>query len=171
MSKIFYAILLIVAPGIMLAQKRSVADTLLDRLTGNWILSGIIDGKPVRHSVTAKWVLGHEYIELKETSDEKKADGRPQYDAIVFICYNTDSRQYDCLWLDNTSDKGLSNGIIAHGEYKPNLVTLLFKFSEKITFHTTFTLDANEDRWHWKMESEESGKFEPFADALMTKTQ
>ena len=90
-----------------LAAPSSLNDPLLDRLVGTWVLRGNIAGKPVTHAVKVQWVLAHEYIQIRETSRSKKADGAPDYDAIVYIGWNPDEKQYACLWLDSTGGDGL----------------------------------------------------------------
>jgi len=161
----------IAAPGSVFPQQQPPADTLLNHFTGKWTLRGVIDGKNIQHDITASWVLGHQYLELKETSTEKQPNGLPEYEAVVFICYNTRTNRYDCLWLDNTSNAGLSNGVIAHAAFQPNTIALLFNMSDKTLFHTTFTFSPSENRWHWKMESDEGGRLQTFADAQMFQKQ
>jgi len=169
--RIFGCLAVLIVPILVAAQQPSAADTLLNRMTGKWILKGVIDGKNIQHHINAEWVLGHQYLQLNERSDEKQSNGAPSQDAIVLICYNNKSMQYDCLWLDNTSNGGLSNGIIAHAKFQANTLALLFKYSDKSFFHTTFTFNPNENTWHWKMEGDENGKMEPFAEAEMSKME
>jgi hypothetical protein len=171
LPRILAAIALVIAPIFGFAQQASPSDTLLNRLTGKWLLKGAIAGKNIQHHITAKWVLGHQYLQFNETSDEQMPNGQPQYDAIVLVCYNNQSMQYDCLWLDNTSNSGLSNGIVAHAKFKADTIALLFKFSSNSLFHTTFTFNPNQNSWHWKMESDDSGKIQVFADAEMVKLE
>src|SRR5258708_571476 len=116
--KLLVSIALVIGPLSVLAQYTQSADTLLDHMVGKWLLKGKIAGAPIEHDITAAWVLGHKYIQLKETSRGKQADGTPSYGAIIFISLDKSKKQYDCLWLDNTSNSGLSNEIIAHAEVK-----------------------------------------------------
>ncbi len=159
----------IIGPLGVWGQYKHPSDTLLDHMTGKWLLKGTIAGANIEHDITAAWVLGHQYMELKETSRGKQADGTPSYDAIVFITLDNTRNQYDCLWLDNTSNKGLSNGIIAHAEVTANKIPLLFKLNNNSYFHTTLSYSASTDTWHWQMYSDDNGKTETFADATMTK--
>jgi hypothetical protein len=90
-------------------------ETLLDHLTGNWILHGTIAGKETTHDVDSEWVLNHEYVRIHEVSREKNGAGQPAYEAIVYIAWDAAAKEYLCLWLDSTSGGGLS-GPIAHGK-------------------------------------------------------
>ena len=165
--KLLITILLFFGPVAVSAQNSFPSDTLLDHLTGNWLLKGTIAGAKIEHDVTVSWVLGHQYIQLKETSREKQADGTPVYDAIILLTLNKEKEEYDCLWLDNTSNSGLSNGILAHAQIKPNEIALLFKLNNGGFFHTTFTYNAANNTWHWLLKDDENGKTDIFADAIM----
>lgn len=157
-----------VCPFTVMGQYERSSDTLLDHMTGKWLLKGKIAGAEIEHYITAGWVLGHQYLELKETSKEKNIDGTPAYEAMVFISFDKLKKQYDCLWLDNTSNSGLSNEIIAHAKAKPDEIALLFKFNNNSYFHTTLTYTASNNSWHWLMHDDENGKTKVFADAIMS---
>lgn len=149
------------------AQYTPSSDTLLDHMCGKWLLKGVLGGARIEHDIIADWALGHQYLLIKETSREKQANGMPAYEAMIFISRDTAQHQYNCLWLDNTSNAGLSNGIIAHAPFEPGRVALLFRFNDRSSFHTTLTLNPADHSWHWTMVSDENGKKEVFADALM----
>ena len=141
----------IVGPLNVSGQYKKSADTLLDHMTGKWLLKGIIAGANIEHDITAAWVLGHQYIQFTETSKEKQADGTPSYEAIVYISRDEAKHQYDCLWLDNTSNQGLANEIIAHAPTGSNQIPLLFKIDNSTFFHTTLSYNEANDSWHWLM--------------------
>lgn len=151
------------------AQHNLTTDNLLDQMSGKWFLSGLMDGKQVKHDISAGWVLGHEYFQIKETSREKDAKGKPEYEAIVYITFNKVKNEYECLWLDNTSNAGLSNGIISHAKKETNKLALEFKFSETFYFYTTFTYNPAQKSWEWSMISDDKGKKGTFAKAVMRK--
>jgi hypothetical protein len=145
------------------AQTTSFQDSLLDCMVGHWVLRGTIGGQETTHDVTAEWVLGHEYLELHEVSIEKDADGRPAYEAIVFIGSDQRSGGYSCLWLDSTGGGGLAAQAIGHGERSGDTIPFLFTGSSGSVFHTTFAYNWETRTWRWLMDSEEGGKLQPFA--------
>jgi hypothetical protein len=55
------------------AQEPTRQDPLLDRLARRWILRGTIAGHETTHDVESEWVLGDEYLQLRETSRDKNA--------------------------------------------------------------------------------------------------
>jgi hypothetical protein len=84
----------------------------LDDVTGNWILTGKIAGDDVVHSIDARWVLGHQYLQFDESTEKGEID----YEATVFIGWDETSGQYVCKWLDSTGGSGLSNGVLGYAE-------------------------------------------------------
>ena len=149
------------------AQQSSFQDSLLDRMTGNWVLQGTIAGKETTHDVTVDWVLAHEYLQLREVSREKNANGDPAYEAIVYIGWDEPSQQYACLWLDGTGGGGLAAQAIGHAKMNGDTLTFLFKGGDGSLFHTTFLYARNTDTWQWLMDGEENGKLQPFARVML----
>ena len=147
------------------------SNPLLDHLAGRWQLKGKIAGKAINHDISAGWVLGHQYLELTEVSREKQGNGMPAYDSTVIISLDKTKKRYDCLCLDNTSNQELANEIIAHALVRANELAFLFTFSKRNYFHTTLSYRATSDSWHWRMKSDENGKKQLFADAIMSKVR
>ena len=162
-------ILLFIFPIAVKSQQSVQPDSLLNKLIGEWILEGTIEGKETIHDIDAKRVLNGQYIQLKEVSREKDEKGNPLYEALVYLCWQEAKQQYSCLWLDNTSNEGISNGVIGRAKQNGDKIELLFKFSDAIQFHTTFLYDKDTDTWQWMMDGDENGKLEPFARAKLTK--
>ncbi len=150
------------------AQQTPRQDPLLDHMTGNWILQGTIAGHETTHDIEAEWVLNHEYVRIHETSREKNAQGRPAYEAIVFIGWDTASSQYTCLWLDTTGGNGLSGDAIGHGKRSGDEIAFFFA-SKDGNFHTTFVYSKSSDTWQWIMDNEIGGKLSPFARLKLTR--
>lgn len=140
---------------------------LLERLTGKWVLEGTIAGKKTTHDVVTSWVLNGQYVQLHEVSREQDAQGRPAYEALVYLTWEPSRGEYSCLWLDSTSNVGLSNGVVGHAKPSGDELRLLFKFADGSTFHTTFAYDRKADTWQWKMDGEEKGKLAPFARVML----
>jgi hypothetical protein len=138
-------------------------DPLLDRMVGNWILEGTIEGKPTTHEVAVEWVLSHQYLRLHEVSREKDAKGLAAYEAIIFLGWDERSKEYACLWLDNTGGGGLAGQAIGHAKRSGNEMAFLFKGGNGSLFHTTFVYDKGTNTWQWGMDGEEGGKLQPFA--------
>jgi hypothetical protein len=149
------------------AQQSSFQDSLLDQLTGKWILRGSIAGQETTHDVAAEWVLAHNYLQLHEVSREKNGRGDAVYEAIVYIGWDEPTKQYQCLWLDVTGGGGLSAQAIGHGMREGDSVAFIFKGADGSLFHTTFVHEKG--TWRWIMDGEENGKLQPFARLKLTR--
>jgi hypothetical protein len=154
---------LYLTPLACLAQLASSQDSLLNHLTGKWILQGTIAGNQTTHDIISEWILENQYLQLTEVSHEKNLDGNPLYEAKVLITWNQTSKLYDCLWLDNTGNEGLRDGAVGHSEYKTDRFEFVFKASDGSKFYTTFIYNNSTVTWQWLMDSEENNKIQPFA--------
>jgi len=155
--------LMLVLPSVGAARGAENPGSLLDRLTGQWVLEGTIAGETTTHDVEAKWVLDRQYLQIHEISREEEAPGKPKYEAIVYITWEEPRGEYSCLWLDSTGNSGLSNGIVGHAKPAGDEIPLLFKDSDGSAIHNTFTYDPSAHTWKWKIDNEKDGRLSPFA--------
>lgn len=155
--------------GTALSQQTSFRDSLLDRMTGKWVMTGTIAGEKTTHDVVCDWVLAHNYFRIHEVSREKTSGGEPLYEAIVFIGRDNKAESYQCLWLDVTGGGGLCGDAIGSGRLDGERINFLFKGPSGSVFHTTFVCDHVADKWEWIMDGEENGKLEPFARLTLTR--
>jgi hypothetical protein len=171
MKKILRFILLAFLVSIKIsAQQSSFQDTLLEKMTGSWILKGSIAGQEVTHDIEVSWILEHQYLQISEISREKDPDGTAAYEAMVLIGWDSDSSKYACLWLDVTGGGGISaQAVIGYAERDEDKIPFLFKMNEESIWHTTFAYDRITDTWQWNMDGEENGKFKPFARVKLTR--
>lgn len=151
------------------AQQSSYQDPFLDHLIGRWTLQGKIEGQAKTHNVVAEWVLNHQYARIHEVSHERDDQGRPSYEAMVFIGWDSPSKSYACLWLDSTSGAGLDPRAIGYGKRTGDRIEFQFKGGDGSVFHTTFVYGGETDTWQWLMDGEANGKLEPFARLTLTR--
>ena len=150
-------------------QSGGMRDALMERMAGRWVLQGTIAGRQTTHDVDVEWVLNREYLRLHEVSREKDGQGRPAYEAIVFIGWDAASGRYACLWLDSTGGGGLKGEAIAYAKRGGDELPFLFRGADGSLFHTTFAYDRKADAWQWKMDGEDRGKLQPFARVTLTR--
>ena len=168
MSSIFLAAALAcTAASMASAQTSRLPREILELITGTWVLEGTIDGKSTTHDVVARWVLNEQYVQLHEVSRERDAHGQPAYEAIVYLTWEPSRGEYSCLWLDSTSNAGLSNGVLGRAKPSGDELRLLFKYGDGSTFHTTFAYERKTATWQWKMDGEEKGQLVPFARLML----
>jgi hypothetical protein len=143
-------------------------DALLDRFTGQWLLTGTIAGQEVTHDIAADWVLGHQYLRFHDVSRERTDDGALAYEATVIIGWDEPAGRYVCLWLDSTGGSGLASGVLGYAEPADDRLAFVFG-DEPATFHTTFAYDRERDVWSWTMDARKDGQYRPFARLTMAK--
>jgi hypothetical protein len=149
---------------------QSLHDPLLEHLVGTWVLRGKIAHRPVTHAVKARWVLDHQYIQIRETSQVKRVDGAPAYDAIVYIGWNPDLKQYSCLWLDTTGGNGLVEWAFGHAEADPTKLAFLFSDKNRDpSVRNTFAYDRITNSWSWTIDNIDKSKLKPFANVVLTR--
>jgi len=145
-------------------------EALLDRLAGDWVLSGQIAGKQTTHDISADWTLNHGYLRLHEISREKKSSGEPAYEAIIFIAYDKKTENDTCLWLDSTSNEGLDAQAMGHARRLGNSLPFVFRDPNgQVSFENTFAYDPAADSWKWIMDNVEAEKRKPFGRVTLVK--
>ena len=149
-------------------QQPILHDALLDHFLGHWVLEGKIAGKQTTHDVDAEWVIGHQYLRIREVSRERNAQGEPTYEATVHIGWNQASAEYGCVWLDTYG--GLAAVSLGTAKRNGDQIPFLFQDKDDI-FHTTFVYHGADDSWEWNMDNEANGKLRPFARVTLTRVK
>jgi hypothetical protein len=157
---------LLLGAGLAFGQQPAVHDQFLDRMTGNWLLQGIIEGKETAQDITAEWVLGHQYVRIHEVAREKNAQGMPVYEAMVFVGWDQPAGEYVCAWLDTYG--GIAPEDIGRTKRTGDEIHFLFKGKDGV-FHTRFIYHPETSNWEWRMDSEEKGTTKPFARVKLTR--
>lgn len=142
-------------------------------MVGDWVLQGTvargtIGRQGVVHDVKADWVLAHHYIRIHEVSRDKNMDGRPEYEAMVFIASNERGPRYSCVWLDVTG--GLS--VLSIGSASPagNEIPFVFRNEKgEIDLTNSFVYNPKDDSWEWRIDNVEKGVPKEFARLRLTR--
>ncbi len=153
------------------AQQQGFQSELIDKLAGDWVMTGTIGGSDTVHDLSAAWVLDHQYLRFHEVAREQEPDGTPLYEAIVFIGWDQPSSRYSCLWLDSTGGGGLSAQGIGHAKPSGDDLPFIFDTGEDGIIHNTFAYDRAADIWRWRIDVERGGKSKPFARVELTRKQ
>lgn len=150
------------------AQRPPVNSSILDHLTGEWVLEGTIAGRPATHDIASEWVANHQYLRLHEVSREKSADGKPKYDAFIHIGWSEQKKGYTIIWLDNFW--GIDPESIGTAAPKENELLFLWK-DEKgaVDFSNDFLYDPKSDSWRWTMDNVVNGTKKPFGTVMLTR--
>ncbi len=133
------------------------------------MLRGIIARKPVVHDVQAEWVLGHHYVRIHEESRSRDTDGNPEYEAIVFVTWNSQSQQYSCGWLDILGGLTIESIGVASGTERE--LTFMFKNERgEVTLSNVFVYSSKDRSWEWRIDNIENGVHKEFARVRLTQS-
>lgn len=125
--------------------KRIFRDAFIDNLVGEWRLVREIRGREVENSVSADWVLNHQFlrIHMKDVADP------PAYEALVYIGYQHADQRYVVHWLDIYGGKFSA---IGHGKRVGDSIAFVFQYDDG-PFYNTFKWDARTGSWTFTMEA------------------
>ena len=143
------------------AQQATFRDPLVEHMQGAWVMEGTIAGKPTVHDVTGEWVLQHQYMRLHEVSRERKPDGQPAYEAMIFIAWDGPTNSYGLVWLDDFGD--VSRQSLANATRTGQALPFVFHNIDGGATRTTFTYLPAGDRWTWTIDEDDHGKTTSFA--------
>jgi hypothetical protein len=141
---------------------------LLERLTGDWVLRGTIAKQEVTHDLSARWVLDRGYVQIHELSREQDAEGKPEYEAIVYVTWVPELGEYACLWLDSTGVAAFPPDGVGHAQPEPDRIAFVFGGADD-GIHNTFAYDRSRDEWTWSIDNASEGVRTPFARVVLTR--
>ncbi|HEX5183049.1 MAG TPA: hypothetical protein VFW19_07840 [Allosphingosinicella sp.] len=152
---------LLAFPAAAGAQQKTFADPLLDRMQGHWVMEGTIARKQIVHDVTAAWVLQHQYLKIDEVSRERQPDGRPVYEATVYIGWVEARHGYACVWLDDYGS--ITTESLGTAAPAGDSIPFVFANHDGTTTHTTMRWNAADGRWSWTIDQGPEDKLGNFA--------
>jgi hypothetical protein len=160
--------LLLAATGRGVLAQRPVAtsDSLLDRLVGNWTVTGAVRGKPAHYAMTGARTLQRKYVELHMID---VAASPPAYEARVIIGQVEKPGTYIAHWIDAFG----AQYSVPPGTGTERADTLFLDFPYPTgMFHDTFAYNRGADRWHFRLESADGkGGWTVFADYVVDRAR
>ena len=159
-----FAILIFSMLAALVAQDqppKAFDDALLDKMTGAWTLTGTLVNQNATHSVTARWILNHQFLEIHE----KDAAAQPAYEAIALVGWDAVSERYVAHWIDIFG--GRMSETIGYGIRSGDRIEFRFEYPDG-PFLTTFTWSPEQHGWRWLMRTKnKSGQWEEFANMTL----
>ena len=163
--RLMFVLMAVAVAGSAAAQQATLHDPLLDHMAGTWVAEGTIAGKPTTHDITGEWVLKHQYLRLHEVSREKDADGKPFYEAMIFIGWDQTQKAYAAVWLDDYGDVAPQS--LANATRTGEAMPFVFKDPDGSITRTTMTYLPGADRWTWTIDEDDKGKTTSFARLML----
>lgn len=131
----------------------------MDKLVGDWQLSGSMGETEFRQRVSAEWVLDERFVEMRCVSEIPGPDNR-HYEAIYFIGHNADD---DILVMHLLDSLGVAlTSPVGMGRLVNDAVEFVFDYASG-PFINRFTYFAADDSWRHDLVSRQNGMDEPFA--------
>ena len=144
-------------------------DPMLDRLIGTWVLRGTIADQQVTHDVTCRWVLGAEYVQIREVSRATMPAGTPEYEAIVYVGRDSKTHRYSILWLDNTAFGAFAPEGIGHAMSAGDSIPFVFGGPPTDRILNTFVYRRANDSWEWHIDNQTATGRRPFARVVLSR--
>jgi len=139
-------------------------ESQLDRLTGEWVMTGTIRNREITHDVFVDRILRRQYLRIHEVSREKNSDGEVSYEAWIHIAWDKDNQEFVVMWLDSTGTTNFSANGVGHGKPDGDRIPFVWKLADGSGIHNTFAYDRANDTWSWKIDNvDKYGSISAFA--------
>lgn len=136
-------------------------DQLLEKIIGQWVVTGQIGKDNINYNFKASWVLNHQFIELIFADTARQ----PQYTARVFIGFDCISERYVVHWLDNFG--GRYSETLGYGTKSGQNIVFRFEYPDG-PFLNTFIYDSKADTWQFHTTTKDNkGNWVIFGDMYL----
>jgi len=144
-------------------QINDLRPSILKQLDGEWIAKGKVMGDDVEYNLTVRPVLNFTFSELHMID----VANPPQYEARVFIGYDTASKMIISHWLDSFGPAfSIPHGT---GKIDNNTIEFTIPYTDG-TFRDRITLNEKEKTWSLLIESfKDSTSWSTFAEYTISR--
>jgi len=137
-------------------------DGLVDHMVGTWTIEGNVMGAPAHHTVTAEWVLNHQFLRIYEKTSPDAPSSEKRYEAIWFIGYDDVSEKYVEHLMDIFGARFSES--LGYGTRDGDSIRFVYEYPDG-PFRTTYRWNPQQGSWQWLMEEKDkNGKWITFAD-------
>ena len=148
-----------------------IVNSVLDKLEGEWVMTGTIGNEEVTHDVYVDRILKRQYVRIHELSREKDADRGPAYEAWIHIAWDKENAEYVVMWLDSTAATNFAPKGVGHGKPDGDRIPFIWKLADGSGIHNTFKYYSASDTWTWEIDNvDKSKKASPFARLLLKRS-
>lgn len=145
-------------------------EALMERMTGEWVMTGTVDNEIVKHDVHVDRILKRQYVRIHEIAPEKDAAGDPAYEAWIHIAWDQKNEEFVVMWLDNTGVTNFAPDGVGHGKLDGDRIPFIWKLADGSGLRNTFAYDRASDTWSWSIDNvDKAGKLSPFARVTLTR--
>ncbi len=136
---------------------------IISQLDGKWRMTGDVMGKPVTYAMEARPVLQGAFTEIHM----KDVQVPPEYEARVFIGYDSDSKTVIAHWMDSFGARySIPHG---SGTITENSIRFVIPYQGG-SFRDSFSYDQGKGIWKLQIEAEQpDGSWKHFAHYDITR--
>ena len=132
-------------------------------------MNGELMGQPATHTVQAKWILNHRFLEIHECGPPDPKTAKPQYEAMPMIGCDNLSERYVVHRIDVFGRR--FSETLGCGKRVGSQIDFIFEYPDS-PFRTNFIWDATRGEWHCQMtQKNTSGQWTTFADLTLSQTE
>lgn len=168
-KRLCLAVAALVSTGRAGAEQPTLQDALLDKLQGAWVITGTIAGEETTDDLDVEWVNQHQYLRLHEVSRGRRPNGRPRYEATVYIGWNKPTSKFGIVWLDDFG--GLSTQSIGLASKSGDRLPFVFTNPDGSVTRTTMTYCPATKGWTWTIDEDRAGTLARFATLTLTRAK
>ncbi len=140
--------------------EKTFNDGLLEKLVGEWALTGTMVGKPLEQQCSAKWVLNHEFLELDCRETKQPPVLKVRYEAATYIGCSSTTQQY----VVNLLDVFGAADTLGFGRRNDKSIELKWDYPSG-PFRMTMTWEPDSNSWFFLLRQQDrSGKWSTFAE-------
>lgn len=144
---------------------KKTTDERLHSLAGEWEMAGFVMDSPVEYRAKGKWVLNHQFLQFTM----RDVNNPPQYEANVYIGYDSSKTHYIVHWLDIFG--GEYSKTLGFGEVHSDTIQFVLNYPDK-PFRDIIIIDEQQNIGQFLIEYEVSdGKWKKFASYRMKKIE
>lgn len=136
------------------------AHEFLDRLVGEWMLTGEMGEVELRQRVRARWVLGGQYLWMHCRSETAPDNPTAEYESIYHFGYNQAEDLYVMHLLDTTEVP--TTCILGRANRVADRLPFVFDYGT-IEFVNELRWHPDRDGWSFHQTYEEDGEMKTFA--------
>jgi hypothetical protein len=145
------------------ADAPSPDEAYLNALQGPWTMDGVLRGDPVSYVASGERFLDGGWLKLHMID----AQTPPQYEAEVFLGYDSKAGDYVVHWLDRFGAAGAR--VVGTGRREGERLSVIFPYAEG-AFRDTFVRVPENNSWTLLIESQEtSGAWSTFASYTLVR--
>lgn len=139
-------------------------DDLLDKLVGNWTLTGNMKGGELAQECSAEWVLNHEFLRLQCRETKSPPLLKVRYESNMYIGCSSASPRY----VVNLVDIFGAGDSLGFGQRTGNSLRFVWRYPSGAAFENRFIWNPESHTWTSSLQQKDSsGKWSVWGEKVL----